>query len=180
MARLLHLLLFLSLSYSAAGWATTTSSPPAKKLLEEKLTHLHFFFHDVISGPNATAFPVTGPVRSAGRSAFGRVTMIDDLLTAGPDPTSRPVGRAQGFYAAAELDELGFLMVMSLAFSAGKYNGSVLSVVGRNQPWHPVREMAVVGGSGVFRLARGFALARTHSLRPSTAIVEYNVSVIHY
>ncbi|KAH1040334.1 hypothetical protein J1N35_042077 [Gossypium stocksii] len=37
---------------------------------------------------------------------------------------------------------------------SGKYNGSTLSVLGRNEVLSAVREMPIVGGSGVFRFAR--------------------------
>jgi len=67
--------------------------------LRQNLTHLHFYFHDTVSGPNATAVPVTKPPNPS--SLFGVITMMDDLLTSGPDPKSPPVGRAQGMYAVA-------------------------------------------------------------------------------
>ncbi|KAL0909828.1 hypothetical protein M5K25_020728 [Dendrobium thyrsiflorum] len=104
---------------------------------------------------------------------------MDDPLTEGPDMNSQIVGRAQGMYAATAQDEVGLLMAMNLAFTAGKFNGSVLSVLGRNQPLHPVREMPIVGGSGLFRFARGYALARTHWLNITNgdAIVEYDASL---
>ncbi|XVE99856.1 hypothetical protein REPUB_Repub03eG0237600 [Reevesia pubescens] len=50
---------------------------------------------------------------------------------------------------------------MSFAFIEGIYNGSSISIVGRNPVLNDVREMPIVGGSGVFRLARGYALAHT-------------------
>ncbi|PKU70533.1 dirigent protein 22-like [Dendrobium catenatum] len=161
----------------------TTASSPNKKKLKEKLSHLHFYFHDVVGGRNATAVPVTKPA-GVGQpfSAFGVITIMDDLLTEGPDPKSEQVGRAQGMYTGAAQEELGFLMAMNLAFTAGKYNGSVLSVLGRNPPLHPVREMPIVGGSGLFRFARGYALARTiwFNFTTGDAIVEYDVHVMHY
>jgi hypothetical protein len=42
--------------------------------------------------------------------------------------------------------------------------------------------MPVVGGSGLFRFARGYAQAKTHDLdfKTGDAIVEYNVYVFHY
>lgn len=42
--------------------------------------------------------------------------------------------------------------------------------------------MPVIGGSGLFRFARGYAKLRTYWFSPSTrdAIVEYNVFVLHY
>ncbi|XP_008780737.2 dirigent protein 22-like [Phoenix dactylifera] len=149
--------------------------------LKQKVSHLHFYFHDVVSGRNATAVRVTDPVTDS-PSAFGMITMMDDLLTLGPEPTSRPVGRAQGMYASASQQELGFLMAMNLVFTEGKYNGSVLTVLGRNPPFHQVREMPVVGGSGLFRFARGFAQAQTHwlDMKSGDAVVEYSVYAMHY
>ncbi|XP_042466894.1 dirigent protein 22-like [Zingiber officinale] len=151
----------------------------------ENVTHLHFFFHDVLSGRNATAVriidPVTSPAGTGTGTLFGSVVMMDDLLTEGPDPSSQAVGRAQGFYASADLTELAFLQPMNLVFTAGKYNGSVLTVQGRNAPFHEMREMAVVGGSGLFRFARGYAQAHTHTVSANgDAIVEYNVYVMHF
>lgn len=108
--------------------------------------------------------------------------MINDRLTEGLEPTSKAVGRAQGMYAVASQHDLGLLMVINFAFLEGKYNGSALSILGRNPVLHSVREMPIVGGSGVFRLARGYALAKTVRFNPKTgdAVVEYNVSVLHF
>ena len=108
--------------------------------------------------------------------------MIDDPLTVGPEPGSKQVGRAQGIYASASLSEAGLLMVLNYAFTEGKYNGSTISILGRNPVFSAVREMPVVGGSGLFRFARGYAQARTHffDLKTGDAVVEYNVYVFHY
>ncbi|QHO44622.1 hypothetical protein S83_018944 [Arachis hypogaea] len=64
----------------------------------------------------------------------------------------------------------------------GKYNGSTVSLLGRNAVFSGVREMSIVGGSGVFRFARGYAQAKTVWLNTTSgdAIVEYNVYVLHY
>ncbi len=85
-------------------------------------------------------------------------------------------------YASASQTELGLLMVLNFAFMEGKYNGSSLSVLGRNVILSAVRELPIVGGSGLFRFARGYAHARTHTLDIETgdAVVEYNVYVFHY
>ncbi|MQL71200.1 hypothetical protein Taro_003508 [Colocasia esculenta] len=143
----------------ASGRRPFAMEVPVRRL-REKTSHLRFYFHDIVSGRNPTAVLVTQPPKSL-PFLFGAVQMMDDSLTVGPEPTSRPVGRAQGIYAFAAQEELGLLMLMNLVFTEGKYNGSVLSVMGRNPVTHPVREMAVVGGSGLFRFARGYALAST-------------------
>ena len=107
---------------------------------------------------------------------------MDDPLTLGPERSSKMVGRAQGIYASASQTEVSLLMVLTFAFTEGKYNGSNLSVLGRNTVLSAVREMPIVGGSGLFRYARGYAEARTHTVNFNTrdAVVEYNVYVFHY
>lgn len=148
---------------------------------KQKLSHLHFFFHDVTGGPNQTAVQVVAaPAANKSPSGFGAVVVIDDPLTEHPEGTSKVVGRAQGIYAYASQTELGLLMTLNFVFTQGEYNGSTISVLGRNTVFSTVREMPVVGGSGLFRFARGYAQARTHSMTEFEAIVEYNVYLFHY
>ncbi|XP_059430039.1 dirigent protein 19-like [Corylus avellana] len=130
---------------------------------------------------NPSAVQVVQPASNTS-SGFGVVTMIDDPLTLGPKLSSKLVGKAQGFYASASQQELGLLMVMNFAFLEGKYNGSTITILGRNTAFSAVREMPVIGGSGLFRFARGYIQASTHSLDLKTgdAVVEYNVYVLHY
>lgn len=73
-------------------------------------------------------------------------------------------------------------MAMNFAFTEGKYNGSSITVMGRNPVFSKVREMPIVGGSGLFRFARGYVQAKTQRFDPTNgdATVEYNVYVLHY
>ena len=107
---------------------------------------------------------------------------MDDPLTVQPELGSKRVGKAQGTYTSASQSEFGLLMVLNFVFTEGKYNGSSLSVLGRNAVAAAAREMPIVGGSGLFRLARGYALARTYTFNTTTldAVVEYDVYVFHY
>uniref|UniRef100_A0A803LFQ9 Dirigent protein n=2 Tax=Chenopodium quinoa TaxID=63459 RepID=A0A803LFQ9_CHEQI len=107
--------------------------------------------------------------------------MIDDPLTEGPEDDSNVVGHAQGMYAFADQQEFALLMTMNFVFSGGSYDGSTLSVMGRNPVMEQVRELAVISGSGEFRFASGYAQAKTITmLDPNGAtIVEYNVYVSH-
>lgn len=106
--------------------------------------------------------------------------MVDDPLTEGPDPSSKLVGRAQGLYGSAAQSDFGLIMVLNYGFIDGIYNGSSISILGLNQAMHLVREMAIVGGTGLFRMARGYAIAKTYWMNPLTgnAIVGYNVTVV--
>ncbi|CAK7325051.1 unnamed protein product [Dovyalis caffra] len=141
----------------------------------EKTTHLHFYFHDIVSGENATAVRIAGPRDG---STFGNTMMADDSLTEGSELSSKLVGKAQGLYAFAAQNDFSLLMVLNFAFTEGEYNGSSISILGRNQILNDVREMPIVGGSGLFRLARGYALAHTVWFnKQGDATVEYNAEV---
>ncbi|MED6156782.1 Dirigent protein 21 [Stylosanthes scabra] len=154
-------------------------SPKSLGLRKEKLSHLHFYFHDIVSGQNPTAVRVAqAAMTNKSPTAFGVIMMADDPLTVGPKPNSKLVGKAQGIYVSASQNELGLLMVLNFAFTEGKYNGSTVSMLGRNAVFFGVREMSIVGGSGVFRFARGYAQAKTFWFNTTSgdAIVEYNFS----
>ncbi|MED6123823.1 hypothetical protein PIB30_053035 [Stylosanthes scabra] len=181
----LTLLFFLFSSHVAAKQPRfyRSVSPTSLGLRKEKLSHLHFYFHDIVSGPKPTAIRVAEAQMTKNfPTFFGAVVMIDDPLTVGPEPSSKLVGKAQGIYASASQNDLGLLMVMNLEFCEGKYNGSTLSLFGRNAVFNTVREMPIVGGSGLFRFAHGYAQAKTHwiNMTSGDAVVEYNVYVFHY
>jgi len=161
---------------------------PNRKFLglktKEKLSHFRFYWHDILTGSNPSAIQISPSVPKYNTTtSFGLVRILDNPLTLGPELSSKQVGRAEGLYASASRSELSLLMVMNFALTEGKYNGSTITIMGRNRALGKVsREMPVIGGSGIFRFARGYALVKTHSSDPKTmqATVEYNVYVLHY
>lgn len=174
---------FLIIANAKSQRFTKYLSPATLGLKKEKLSHLHFYFHDIVSGKNPTAVRIArADMTNTSSTGFGMVAMIDDPLTMTPELSSKLVGRAQGFYASASQNDVGLLMTMNFVFMEGKFNGSTLSVLGRNSVLSTVREMPIVGGSGLFRFARGYAQASTHMFDRTTgdAVVEYNVYVFHY
>ncbi|RDY08580.1 Dirigent protein 15, partial [Mucuna pruriens] len=155
--------------------------------LKEKVSHLHFYVFDMLSGDKPSAVEVAHSNSSVGAKSatpFGHVYAMDDPLKEGPYENSKVVGNAQGLYLSSSQDEKSItLMVLAdFAFSTGKFKGSSISIFSRNPVSERKREVAVVGGRGKFRMARGFARLRTHYLNPTNgnAIVEYNVTVLHY
>lgn len=123
------------------------------------LIKLHFIVQDVIQGPNQTVWKVAeSEITAASPSAFGMLSMADNLLTAGPEPNSETVGRAQGTIAFADLHDIAVYMVVDIVFTEGKYNGSTISLLGRNPLSEKVRELPIVGGTGGFRMASGIAV----------------------
>ncbi|KAJ0972112.1 hypothetical protein J5N97_020071 [Dioscorea zingiberensis] len=175
-----------------------SSSPPSTSILffiyllllvstikagDEVETHIQVYFHDIVYGPKYTAVRVaSASTTNISPTGFGAVVVIDDPLTESPDVSSKLIGRAQGMYALASEEEYGLLMAMNLAFVDGEFNGSTLAVLGRNAVFSEVREMPIVGGSGRFRLARGYVLAKTNKfdLITGDTIVEWNIHVLHY
>ncbi|KAL2923978.1 Dirigent protein 21 [Bienertia sinuspersici] len=149
---------------------------------QQNLTHLHFYFHDYVKGDNLTAIRIAqAPNTDKTPSGFGALVMIDDPLTEGPQSDSKIIGYAQGMYGFADLKQPGLLMTMNFVFVEGEYNGSTISVLGRNQVMNKVRELGVVGGSGVFRFASGYAQAKTVTMLDDSgaSVVEYDVYVQH-
>ncbi|PIA40641.1 hypothetical protein AQUCO_02400008v1 [Aquilegia coerulea] len=157
--------------------------PESLALGKEKLTKLHFYFHDIVSGKKPTAIKIAqASTTNQSPTLFGLLAMADEPLTQGPEPTSKIVGRAQGLYGSANQEKLSLILAMSFEFNNGIYNGSTLSVFGRNPVLQLKRELPIVGGTGIFRFARGVAFAKTYwfNMTSGDAIVEYNVRVIHY
>ena len=174
-----YLMLFSTSCFTTINGVFSEQSPmdiSTKRM--QKLTRLHFYFHDTLDGTNPTAIRIAGP----SKRSFGTTMMADDPLTEGPEANSKLVGRAQGIYALASQHDIGLLVVMNFAFLKGMYNGSALSILGHNPILDRVREMPIVGGSGVFRYARGYALAKTvwFNQKTGNVVVEYNVSVLHF
>ncbi|KAI3996257.1 hypothetical protein MKX01_026725 [Papaver californicum] len=158
-------------------WGETVPylSPP------EKMTKLHFFMHDNIIGSNPTAFKIAeAAITNSSSTFFGATFMADDPLTEGPDPKSRLVGRAQGFFGASGMNETSLIMGLSLVFTADKkFNGSTISVFTRNAVTHTQREFSIVGGTGYFRFARGLISAKTYWTNGSNSIIEWTCTVVH-
>ena len=190
MTKLALVLLLFSLSMAMQLVQSTNDEPKEvdewiQKLHhgEEKVSRLHFYFHDTLSGKNPSAVEVAEASRTKkSPTLFGLINIFDDPLTEGPESTSKLVGRAQGLYGSAGQQELGLLLAMNLVFITGKFNGSGLTILGRNAVFHSIREMPIIGGTGAFRLARGFVTAKTHvlNLTSGDAIIEYHVVAIHY
>ncbi|MED6223698.1 hypothetical protein PIB30_076656 [Stylosanthes scabra] len=151
---------------------------------EEKVSYFKLYWHDIVSGKTPSSVEVIPATNKVNTTAFfGSVSILDNPLTLGPTLSSKLVGRAQGFYASAGQTEVDLLMAMNFAFIEGKCNGSSITIMGRNPSiFNKTKELAVIGGSGFFRFARGYAKLKTYSLNLNTgdAIVEYNVYVIHY
>ncbi|KAK6141172.1 hypothetical protein DH2020_025090 [Rehmannia glutinosa] len=128
-------------------------------LSQPKETKMTLYFQDYSGGPNATVIEITGqPNGLLSFAKFGAIFCTDDPITEEFDESSAQIARAQD------------------------YKGSTLEVQGSSAQFERVREVAVVGGTGKFRLARGYATFETihydHALH--YAVIQCNVTVLHY
>ncbi|KAL9857395.1 Dirigent protein 11 [Arabidopsis thaliana] len=73
----------------------------------------------------------------------------------------------------------GFTMVFNFVFTEGEFNGSTAALYGRNPILLEERELPIIGGTGDFRFARGYALPKTYKVVNIDAVVEYNVFIWH-
>ncbi|KAK8477517.1 hypothetical protein V6N13_069263 [Hibiscus sabdariffa] len=167
-----------------AEYYSKTVTPRSKV---EKVTHLHFFLHDILGGENPGAVVVARANLTKKDDSvlpFGTLVAIDDPLRVGPEPTSKIIGNAQGLYLSSSQDASKFTIVLyaDFAFTSGKFNGSSFSVFSRNPVTEADREVAIVGGRGKFRMARGFAKIKTSFFNATTgdAILDYKVTLYHY
>jgi len=142
-----------------------------------------FYLHDNLTGSDVTAIPVAGLTGSSSKPGkFGTIVTISDAITRRPEITESDsdniIGRAQGTYVNTNLvTGLDFLMVFSLIFEDKKYNSSTLEFQGTDRFAQPRREYAVVGGTGKFRFARGYAVVTTEYLSGSNAILKFDATI---
>ncbi|KAI3458403.1 hypothetical protein Pfo_015066 [Paulownia fortunei] len=180
------------------SYASDESSKPVEEWFQnldqakETRTKLHFYFQDVLGGDSPTVWKVaesgitstSATTFAASPSSFGLIYMADNLLTDGPEPDSKIVGRAQGMIAFADLHDIAIYMVVNIVFTEGKYSGSTISILGRNLLSEEERELPIVGGTGVFRMARGIAVTSTRSSfdenNKSYEVLEYTLYVRYY
>nr|CAB3455444.1 unnamed protein product [Digitaria exilis] len=136
---------------------------------------------DIVGGPGQTAVLLvrgSGPENPSMHPGnyFGDTVAVDDLLTEGLAVDSAPVGRAQGTYMTGSMARPVFVVSVTLHLAAGPYNGSTLVVAGRDDTSEPVRELAVVGGTGALRRAEGHVLWSTAKVvSPLHAVLELDV-----
>ena len=84
-------------------------------------------------------------------------------------------GRAQGVVAAVGFDG-SMESMLNLIFTTGKYNGSSLAVYGRVVMGATI-ERAIIGGTGMFKLATGYCIATPVYTTATTLIYEFDIDV---
>ncbi|CAI9108326.1 OLC1v1007896C1 [Oldenlandia corymbosa var. corymbosa] len=150
---------------------------------KSKLTKLHFFVHDNVTADNPTSVLIApSNTNNSASIAFGSTYAMDAPITLDSDPSSELIGRAQGTFTFAGQAEPVLSMAINLVFTEGDFKGSSLSILGNNPISHDYREMPILGGTGVFCMARGIATVDTVTvdIAKLNDILEYHAIIQHY
>ncbi|CAN6308064.1 unnamed protein product [Urochloa humidicola] len=111
-------------------------------------------------GGTAAAAPAQVQLGPDGLSlGFGTITVIDDVLTSGPDLGAPPLGRAQGVYVASSADGSSQMMAFTAMMEGGEY-GDTVNFFGVYKVGTPLCRLSITGGTGKFKGACGFAEVR--------------------
>ncbi|KAH6776091.1 hypothetical protein C2S52_013652 [Perilla frutescens var. hirtella] len=152
-------------------------------LRHHKETNMTVYFQDYSGGPNPTVIEIPGPSNGPlNFSKFGAMFCTDDPITEEIGENSAPIARGRGLYVTSALDGSSTHVLISIVFTNDEYKSSTLEIQGSSAQFERVREVAVVGGTGKFRLARGYATFETVYYDPERqhAIIQCNITVLRY
>lgn len=118
---------------------------------------------------------------------FGTPTVIDDELTEGHELGSAVIGRAQGFYLASSLDGGSHTMMLTVLLHGGDQHQQedTISFFGVHRTASPVSHIAVVGGTGEYENAKGYATIESlhmgdqHTTDGVETIMKFDVYLFH-
>ncbi|KAL1562382.1 dirigent protein 22-like [Salvia divinorum] len=128
-----------------------------------KATEMTVYYHGYSGNSNSTEIEIPG--RGPGplnTTKFGAMVCADEPLTGDFEESSIPIAKGQGTYIASALDGSQFQMLISIVF---------INV-----------EATVVGGTGKFRLAHGYANFEILYNDPAHGylVSRSNMTVLHY
>ncbi|KAL1109055.1 hypothetical protein V6Z11_D03G153500 [Gossypium hirsutum] len=167
------------------GPAMEPSSTPMQANTSDHRPTLSFYMHDIFGGSTPSVRVVAGPMESLSprnasgiitnkgiplpsqatlqRLLFGAVTVIDDELTQGCEYGSSIMGKAQGFYVASSMDGSSHTMAFTAMFhdEDDHDKDDAISFFGVHRTAAVESPIAIVGGTGKYENAQGYAVVET-------------------
>ena len=141
--------------------------------------------NNVVSGGNNLPFVSAGQLPAGltlQQLMFGSITVVDNELTEGHELGSAVLGRAQGFYLASSLDGTSHTLVLTALFHGSEHEvEDTISFFGVHRTGSPVSPIAIVGGTGKYEDAKGYATIETlpqhdqHTTDGVETITQFNV-----
>ncbi|KAF3433783.1 hypothetical protein FNV43_RR24886 [Rhamnella rubrinervis] len=124
--------------------------------------------NNIVNGGGNQPFVTAGQLPAGAnlqKLMFGSVTVIDDELTEGHELGSTVVGRAQGFYIASSLDGNSHTMATTVLLHGGDHDHheveDTISFFGVHRTAAPESHVAVIGGTGKYENAKGYAIVES-------------------
>ncbi|CAM6091524.1 unnamed protein product [Calypogeia fissa] len=143
-------------------------------------TQFRFFLHDNLFTVPSSADQLIPPLLLApSNSSYGSLVVFDDSMTLLPDPSSEEIVRGRGMFLSDAKDTKGagleFVWTAQFNEASGYGNGTTLSFQGFDRITDATREISIVGGTGMFKMARGWADITTYSLVGFAAVLNITV-----
>ncbi|XP_030462280.1 dirigent protein 24-like [Syzygium oleosum] len=138
-----------------------------------------------VSGGNNQPFITAGQLPAGAtlqQLMFGTITVIDNELTEGHELGSSVLGKAQGFYLASSLDGTSHTMALTVLFPGSDHEiDDTISFFGVHRTASVESQVAIVGGTGKYEHAKGYATVETlpqedqHTTDGVDTILHFNV-----
>lgn len=115
---------------------------------------------------------------------FGTITVVDDELTESHELGSAVIGKAQGFYLASSLD--GTSQTLSLTVLLDREHDhhdtldDAISFFGVHRTASHASQIAVIGGTGKFEHAKGYAIVETLHNQNNQHITDGQDTILHF
>lgn len=147
--------------------------------------------NNLVNGGNNLPFVSGGqlpPGASLQNLLFGSITVFDDELTEGHELGSAVIGAAQGFYLASSLDGTSQTMAFSVLMKGGEHHEveDTISFFGVHRMPSMESHVAIVGGTGKYENAKGYAVVKAlhgqedqHITDGEDSILQFDVYLPH-
>lgn len=149
---------FLAGLNNGAGFSTTQSGTLIQNTGD----------NNIVNGGAAQPFVTAGQLPAGAtlqKLMFGSVTVIDDDLTENHELGSTVIGKAQGFYLASSLDGNSHTMAVTVLLHGGDHDHheveDTISFFGVHRTAAPESQIAVIGGTGTYENAKGYAVVES-------------------
>ncbi|GFQ00390.1 serine carboxypeptidase 1 [Phtheirospermum japonicum] len=120
--------------------------------------------NSAVTGNNNRAFVTPGQLPqglSLQQLMFGSVTVVDNEITEGHELGTAVVGRAQGFYIASSSDGSSHMLVLTALLHGHDEVEDTVSFFGVHRTATPISHLAIIGGTGKYGDAKGYATIET-------------------
>ncbi|PIN01834.1 hypothetical protein CDL12_25657 [Handroanthus impetiginosus] len=121
--------------------------------------------NNVVSNNNNQAFVTAGQLPQGltlQQLMFGSVTVVDNEITEGHELGSGVLGKVQGFYITSSSDGSSHTLVLTALLHGGEHEiDDTISFFGVHRTATPISHIAIIGGTGKYENAKGYATIET-------------------